>query len=100
MITQYGIEKMCTAIFGLMQEVKVTFDDLSVMTVPIHKHEIKDDTLRIIGLLSNQVQGNVVSIEVTDTDGWSVLRQDHRYMKSEMYGLLIIFQLRLVEVMT
>lgn len=98
MITEHGLQQMGTAIFGLMHEVLVRFDDLSTMTVPIHKHELTEDTLKIIGLLSNQIQGNVISIEVIDSEGHALLKQDHRYMKTDLYGLLIIFQLRLVEV--
>ena len=98
MITNHGLTRMCTAIFGLMYEVRVRFDDTSVMAVPIHKHEIEGDTLRVIGLLSNEVEGTVTEIEVVDNDGQALLSQGHRYVKSETYGLLIIFELKLVEV--
>ena len=97
MITEHGLQQMGTAIFGLMHEVLVRFDDLSTMTVPIHKHELTEDTLKIIGLLSNQIQGNVISIEVIDAEGHALLNKDPRYTKTELYGLLIIFQSRFVE---
>lgn len=98
MITKEGMTIIAEKIDTLLHKIKVVFDDQQIKVIDIHKHEIVDDSIKIMGLLHNEVVGNIVSVDVVDTDGNVILSKPHSFEKSNIYGLLVVFKLRIMEV--
>lgn len=98
MITEQGMLKISEAIYGLMKEIRVVFDDGSVRTVPIHKHVVTADEVKLMGLLDSTVTGQVRLMQVVDSEGVVILERPHAYVKTEVYGLLTVFRVRITEV--
>lgn len=83
---------------SLFDKIKVVFDDQRVQLVDIHKHEVKGNFIKIMGLLHNEVVGQIASVNVIDNDGNVILSKPHSFEKSNIYGLLVVFELQIVEV--
>lgn len=98
MITEQGMFRIATAVYGLMDEIRVIFDDDTIRSVPIHKHEVTAEGLKLMGLLDSTVVGNIKTVQVIDANGIVILDKPNAFVKTEVYGLLTVFRIRIMEV--
>lgn len=97
MITQNGIKKASASIFSLFKGIRITFGDDSIKDLPIYEGSTTEEQVKILGLVSDDVTGRIVKIQLMDTEDEVFAEKECEIEKDEAEGLLVSFVLRLYE---
>lgn len=97
MITELGMKKASAAIYAIVDGIRVIFDDGKVQTLPIYDGEAKENQIKIMGLLSDDVVGRIQQIDLMDKDGDVFASRQYYFDKKEIEGLLVSFIIGITE---
>jgi hypothetical protein len=97
MITDYGKKQIINKIMGLIAHGAYVKDG-QVVTTPIFRTELAEDTLRVYLYLTDEDVGTFSDFRLIDASGQAVMTKQETIVKDDVEGLLIAFEIAIQEV--
>lgn len=97
MITTIGINKIANLIVGLIKKGQVKVDGVT-KEVELYKTSVNNDTLKIFLLLDDTFTGTIENKCLIDQDGEVIFENSNVVQKDTTKGLLIVFSVKISEV--
>jgi hypothetical protein len=97
LITETGINKIATLIVNLIKNGQVTVDGIK-KDVDLYKKSVEKDTLKIFLLLDDTFAGKIENKCLIDQDGEVIFLNSNVVEKDTTKGLLIVFSVKISEV--
>lgn len=97
MITTIGINKIANLIVGLIKKGQVTVDGVT-KDVELYRTSVDNDTLKIFLLLDDTFTGKIENKCLIDQDEEVIFQNSNVVQKDTTKGLLIVFSVKISEV--
>lgn len=97
MLSQRYKTQIAQAAFAMVDKVRVIMDDGRNYDLAIAHSEITGDYMKVMGNLEQQIVGKILELQLLDTEGNVLMNKGHELSKTERSGMLISFQIRILE---
>ena len=98
MITPEGIQEIAQATLDLVDYAEIEMKE-ETKQLQIYRTSIQDNTLKVFIMLDDTVVGEIQNIKLIGKSGKILLENPQEIIKNATKGLLVVFSIRIVEVM-
>lgn len=97
MITSEGIQEIAQSILDLVDyaEIQMTAETKQLQ---LYRTSIKTDTLKVFIMLDDTIVGDIQNIKLIGKSGNVLLENPQEIIKNATRGLLVVFSIKVVEV--
>ena len=97
MITQEGIQEIAQSILDLVDYAEIELDG-KTKQLQLYRTSIDKDTLKIFIMLDDTIVGDIKNIKLISKSGNVLLENPQEIIKNATKGLLVVFSIKVVEV--
>lgn len=97
MLSEHYKKHIATSAFEMVDKIKVLMDGGDYFILPIAHKELTGDYMKVIGNLEQQIVGKIMELQLLDAEGKVLMNRVHELSKTERSGMLIMFQIRILE---
>lgn len=98
MITPEGIQEIAQSILNLVDYAEVQMKT-ETKQLQLYRTSIDNDTLKIFIMLDDTIVGDIQNIKLIGKSGNILLENPQDIIKNATKGLLVVFSIKVVEVM-
>lgn len=98
MITDEGIQEIAKSILDLVDYAEVQMKT-ETKQLQLYRTSIDNDTLKIFIMLDDTIVGDIQNIKLIGKSGNILLENPQDIIKNATKGLLVVFSIKVVEVM-
>ncbi|WMM26650.1 hypothetical protein RBU61_08225 [Tissierella sp. MB52-C2] len=98
MITGEGIQEIAQSILGLVDYAEIQMETETKL-LQLYRTSIDNDTLKVFIMLDDTIVGDIQNIKLIGKSGNILLENPQPIVKNATKGLLVVFSIKVVEVM-